>query len=208
MSVEAWKNYIRVKAPSLGLPVESIFLQIKRESNWNPKAQGAAGEIGLMQIMPDTARQMGYQPEELWEPIKNIDCGLKYLAWIKSAIQKKANWLSYEDLMRLTFISYNGGIGYVLKAIENAGSLASVEKILNALQSTRIRFDLVMAYSNAVLGELLGESAKKKSANSGGDFGISRAWIDAELNLAEKKIKDALEILERVQGKIKDQKEG
>lgn len=46
---------------------------------------GKAGEVGIMQIKPDTAKQYGFKPEELSGLEKNIEIGLKIL---KSNIQK------------------------------------------------------------------------------------------------------------------------
>lgn len=46
---------------------------------------GKAGEVGIMQVKPDTAKQYGFKPEELSGLEKNIEIGLKIL---KSNIQK------------------------------------------------------------------------------------------------------------------------
>jgi soluble lytic murein transglycosylase-like protein len=55
---------------------------IKIESNFNPKARGAHGEVGLMQIKPATARAMGYTGKTagLYDPATNLKYGIKYLA--------------------------------------------------------------------------------------------------------------------------------
>lgn len=55
---------------------------IQVESNYNPKTRGSAGEIGLMQIKPATARMMGYQgsAKGLYDPETNLRYGMKYLA--------------------------------------------------------------------------------------------------------------------------------
>ena len=52
------------------------------ESNFSPSASGGAGEIGLMQIMPGTARLLGFSGtmEELRVPETNIKLGVRYLA--------------------------------------------------------------------------------------------------------------------------------
>ena len=55
---------------------------IRMESNYRPNARGKAGEIGLMQIKPATARMMGYagRATGLFDPETNIKYGMKYLA--------------------------------------------------------------------------------------------------------------------------------
>jgi soluble lytic murein transglycosylase-like protein len=52
------------------------------ESNYRASARGAAGEVGLMQIKPSTARMMGYRgsTKGLYHPETNIKYGMKYLA--------------------------------------------------------------------------------------------------------------------------------
>ncbi|CVI61487.1 Soluble lytic murein transglycosylase-like protein (fragment) [Agrobacterium salinitolerans str. Hayward 0363] len=52
------------------------------ESKFNPKARGSAGEVGLMQIKPATARMMGYRgtTKALYDPETNIRWGMQYLA--------------------------------------------------------------------------------------------------------------------------------
>ena len=52
------------------------------ESNFNPRARGQAGEVGLMQIKPTTARGIGYKGsiKALYNPSTNLIWGMKYLA--------------------------------------------------------------------------------------------------------------------------------
>ncbi|RUM08237.1 lytic transglycosylase domain-containing protein [Rhizobium chutanense] len=69
-------------AAEYNVPVELAQAVIRVESNFNPKARGSAGEIGLMQIKPATARMMGYAGTRkgLFDPETNIKYGMKYLA--------------------------------------------------------------------------------------------------------------------------------
>lgn len=54
---------------------------IRVESNYNPHKRGLAGEVGLMQIKPATARMLGYSGsiKQLYNPETNIKWGMKYL---------------------------------------------------------------------------------------------------------------------------------
>jgi soluble lytic murein transglycosylase-like protein len=55
---------------------------VQIESNFRPTVKGKAGEIGLMQVKPATARLMGYEGPDygLYDPETNIRYGMKYLA--------------------------------------------------------------------------------------------------------------------------------
>lgn len=69
-------------AAAEGVPVSLAKAVIKIESNYRPNIVGGAGEIGLMQIKPATARMMGYtgSVKGLFNPDTNIRYGMKYLA--------------------------------------------------------------------------------------------------------------------------------
>jgi len=68
-------------AGEYGVPVSLAHAVIRLESNYRVSARGRAGEIGLMQIKPSTARMMGYggSAKQLYEPETNIKYGMKYL---------------------------------------------------------------------------------------------------------------------------------
>lgn len=69
-------------AKAHGVPLSLAHAVVKVESNYRPHVRGRAGEIGLMQIKPATARMMGYSgsAKGLYDPETNIKWGMKYLA--------------------------------------------------------------------------------------------------------------------------------
>lgn len=69
-------------AAAYGVPTSLAHAVIRIESNYRPNARGSAGEIGLMQIKPATARMMGYtgSAKGLFNPETNIKFGMKYLS--------------------------------------------------------------------------------------------------------------------------------
>ena len=50
-------QHFEAASAETGIPVPVLVAQARQESNFNPQARGRAGEIGVMQIMPSTARQ-------------------------------------------------------------------------------------------------------------------------------------------------------
>ncbi len=74
-------DMIAKHAKANGVPLKLALAVVEVESNYRPKARGRAGEIGLMQILPRTARFIGYEGEmkHLYHPDTNIQFGMKYL---------------------------------------------------------------------------------------------------------------------------------
>jgi soluble lytic murein transglycosylase-like protein len=79
---EAYRRISRLEAERLGVPFALVDAVMRVESAYNPLASGAAGEVGLMQIMPPTARMLGHQGnnQDLAIPETNIRLGATYLA--------------------------------------------------------------------------------------------------------------------------------
>jgi soluble lytic murein transglycosylase-like protein len=73
---------VRKHARAAGVPVGLALAVVQVESNFNPRARGRAGEVGLMQIKPATARAIGYKGslKALYNPDTNLAWGMKYLA--------------------------------------------------------------------------------------------------------------------------------
>jgi soluble lytic murein transglycosylase-like protein len=89
-----------------GVDPKLIMAQMKQESGGNPQAVSSAGAIGLMQIMPETARvECGLTREQLFNPELNIQCGVKYL---RKLYDQFKDW-------RLALAAYNAGPGAVKK---------------------------------------------------------------------------------------------
>jgi len=90
-------------ARAVGVPVKLANAVVFVESSYNPRARGKAGEIGLMQIMPATARGIGYRGKmsNLYKPDTNLYWGMKYLG----EAYKRAGGSTCGTIMR-----YNGGL--------------------------------------------------------------------------------------------------
>jgi soluble lytic murein transglycosylase-like protein len=79
---EAYRAIARRHAEAMGLPFAMVDAVMQVESGYRADARGGAGEIGLMQVMPPTARLLGFTGtlEALAEPEHNIRLGVTYLA--------------------------------------------------------------------------------------------------------------------------------
>ena len=67
-------------AATQSLPPELVHSVIKVESNYNAQAVSPKGALGLMQLMPETARRFGVA--NAFDPIDNIQGGAKYLKYL------------------------------------------------------------------------------------------------------------------------------
>lgn len=80
--VGTYRDLIAKEAGRQGLAPEIAEAVMAVESGYNPDAVGGSGEIGLMQILPSTARMLGFSGStaELGVPETNIHYGVRYLA--------------------------------------------------------------------------------------------------------------------------------
>jgi hypothetical protein len=79
---EAFRALAACEARAKDLPAEFALAVMEIESFYDPEARGGDGEVGLMQVMPATARLMGFSGtlDDLAEPRTNISLGVRYLA--------------------------------------------------------------------------------------------------------------------------------
>lgn len=76
-----YSSLIAKHARANGVPVALAHAVVTVESRYNAGARGRAGEVGLMQIKPSTARGIGYKGsvKALYDPETNLRWGMKYL---------------------------------------------------------------------------------------------------------------------------------
>lgn len=94
------------------LPFWLLAAVVEQESGFNPRAHSSAGAIGLMQIMPATARDCGLDPEQLWDPAPNIHWGARILADAYHIFSEETP----NERLQFALAAYNGGVGTVLSA--------------------------------------------------------------------------------------------
>ena len=111
-----YENEIISAAEKVGLPKEiAIHAAFKETGNLkNPEtARSRAGAIGVMQLMPRTAKELGVDP---YNPQENIMGGVTYL---------KKLYDKYQD-PHLTLMAYNAGPGRLDRALKSEKGIASL----------------------------------------------------------------------------------
>ncbi len=121
-------------AKKYGVDPELFVRLVQKESNFDPEAKGAAGEIGLTQIMYKTGLQpgLGVKPiEDRGDALDNLRFGAEYLAALLEY---------YQGDYRKALMAYNGGMGNVDKGtVSNAAQNYANDLLSN--QSGRPGFD-------------------------------------------------------------------
>ena len=101
-----------------GLDWMLVVAQMYQESRFKPKAKSRAGAVGLMQLLPRTAREFGVK--DLNDPEQSIRGGVAYLAWLHSRFEPD---LTVKDRMWFALAAYNAGFGHVRDARRLAAEL-------------------------------------------------------------------------------------
>jgi soluble lytic murein transglycosylase-like protein len=99
---------------------------IKVESNFNPNAVSRKGAMGLMQLMPQTARELHLTNP--FDPEQNVDAGVRHL---KSLME------SFGGDVRLTLAAYNAGAG----AVERSGGVPHIAETRNYVRRITALYD-------------------------------------------------------------------
>jgi len=95
---EQFEPLIREHAARHALRVELVRAVIQVESGYNPSARSPKGAMGLMQLMPATARQLGVR--NAYDPDENIGGGCAYLRQLLDR---------YQGNEELALAAYNAG---------------------------------------------------------------------------------------------------
>jgi soluble lytic murein transglycosylase-like protein len=107
-SYTSYDEVIRSASDRHNIDADLIRAVIKVESDFNSVARSNKGAMGLMQLMPDTARL--HKVMDVFDPTDNIEGGVRHLKLLLSR---------YQGDLELSLAAYNAGI----KAVEKYGGI-------------------------------------------------------------------------------------
>lgn len=119
-----YDNYFKAASEKYGVSVDLLKSVAKVESDFKPTVVSGSGAVGLMQLMPGTAKSMGVS--DSYDPEQNIMGGAKLLSILLE---------QFDGNLEYALAGYNAGAG----AVERAGGVPSY---------ARDYVDMVMGYYN------------------------------------------------------------
>lgn len=114
-SISPYDQVFKDAAKDTGFDWQLIAAIAYVESRFNPNLRSWAGATGLMQVMPHTARAMGYNPANLRNPSVSVGAAVKLLKELDKQFAKKIP--DRRERIKFVIASYNSGHGHILDAI-------------------------------------------------------------------------------------------
>ena len=99
---EGWEAHIPRLAAQYGIDESLVRAVIRMESGGKTDAVSHKGAMGLMQLMPGTAKMLGV--DDPFDPVQNLEGGIKYLSQLSD---------KYNGDLTKTLAAYNAGPGRV-----------------------------------------------------------------------------------------------
>lgn len=152
----AYRDLMQQAANTVALPTSWLYAIARQESTFMPDARSPVGALGLMQLMPDTAREVARSlriktsPAELRQAEPNIRLGSTYL----SNMLKR-----YNGNRVLATAAYNAGPGRVSRLVKNQQGSVQSDVWIETLpyRETREYVQNVLAF-NVIYAKRLGQN--------------------------------------------------
>lgn len=150
-------------ACEFGLPARLLDAVIAQESGYNPKAISSMGAMGMMQLMPGTARSLGLAFP--WDPIANMRAGARYLRDQKIRFRR----------MDLALAAYNAGPE---RKSLNSGYVPSIPETLGYVRKITTNWARLAAITPQEMGTAARASAATFAVRSAGYREVSLSVYD------------------------------
>jgi membrane-bound lytic murein transglycosylase F len=117
-TLSAYDSLFQLYAERYDFDWRLIAAQAYQESRFRPQARSFAGAVGLMQVMPGTARELGF--DSPLDPETSVHAGVKYLRRLYDRLDELS---SSSERTWFALAAYNAGFGHLRDARRLAGEL-------------------------------------------------------------------------------------
>lgn len=118
--ISPYDDLIKQAADESGYDWRLLSAIAYAESRFQPNVKSRVGAVGLMQIMPKTAKHFGVELDEAKDPQTNVDLAVKVLKNIETTL--RFGQTEEEQKLRIMLAGYNSGIGNLIEARKIAAS--------------------------------------------------------------------------------------
>jgi membrane-bound lytic murein transglycosylase F len=122
--ISKYDNILKDKSKLINWDWRLLASMVYQESRFNPNEKSWAGAVGLMQIMPITAKHLGV--DNLYDPENNITAGVEYLYELQDAFM---NVPDSSERIKFILAAYNVGPNHVADARRLAEKYGDNENI-------------------------------------------------------------------------------
>lgn len=143
--ISPYDVYFRQFGKEMGLDWRLLASVSYQESTFNREGSSWAGAIGLMGLMPTTAKSLGVDSSMILDPETNIKAGAEYLSNLIDLFNSVEN---REERLKLALASYNGGIGHVTDARALAKKYGADENVWDGSVEKYIQLKRLEQYYN------------------------------------------------------------
>lgn len=110
--ISPYDNLIKEQAEKIGWDWRLLAAIVYQESKFDPEGESWAGAKGLMQLMPETAKQFGVTDTS--NPGQSLHGGVRFLMHLDKYWQK--NILDQTERLKFVLASYNAGLTHIIDA--------------------------------------------------------------------------------------------
>ena len=146
-----YNGIVNSVAQKYDLPPELIHSIIRAESNYNPIAISPKGAMGLMQLMPETAKI--YDVKNVFDPQDNIEGGVKYLNDLIKLFNRNTN---------LVLAAYNAG----QEAVKKYGGIPPYPETKNYIRNVMSTYQMATIKKKTAIYKFYDESGRLVLTNT------------------------------------------
>lgn len=113
-AISPYDSLLKVNAAKIGWDWRLLAALVYTESKFNCNVISRQGALGLMQMMPSTARRYGLTTSNALDPAANLNAGTNYLLGLSNSFSHISNPTERAKFM---LASFNAGYGHVSDAV-------------------------------------------------------------------------------------------